>query len=134
MALTPFPSSVGWDKIRTHDLPIVNLVCYPLDQAFAQLLMKLWWRTWNWTCNFLLIPCNVFPKVKEVLKLIWRNQMTKSFHLILFQKLLSKVLCYNFCFGKMITELHKIYRVEFNKNDCKFHKFLNQNFNEFVEF
>jgi len=35
MALTPFPSSVGWDKIRTHDLLIVNLVCYPLDQAFA---------------------------------------------------------------------------------------------------
>jgi len=35
MALTPFPSSVGY-KIWTHDLSIiVNLVCYPLDQAFA---------------------------------------------------------------------------------------------------
>jgi len=27
--------SVGWDKIRTHDLLIVNLFCIPLDQAFA---------------------------------------------------------------------------------------------------
>jgi len=35
IALTPFPSSVGWDKIQTHNLSIVNLVCYPLDQAFA---------------------------------------------------------------------------------------------------
>jgi len=25
-----------WDEIRTHDLFIVNLVCYPLDQAFAR--------------------------------------------------------------------------------------------------
>jgi len=37
MVLTPFPSSIGWDKIRTHNLLIVNLVCYPLDQAFALL-------------------------------------------------------------------------------------------------
>ncbi len=35
MALTPFPSSVGWDVIRTHDLLVINLVCYPLDQSFA---------------------------------------------------------------------------------------------------
>jgi len=35
MALTPFPSSVGWYKIQpTHYLSIMNLVCYPLDQAF----------------------------------------------------------------------------------------------------
>ncbi len=41
MALTPFPSSVGWDKIRTHGLSIVNLVCYPLDQAFAHQMKSL---------------------------------------------------------------------------------------------
>jgi len=35
MDLTPFPSSVGWYKIWAHDLSIVNLVRYPLDQAFA---------------------------------------------------------------------------------------------------
>jgi len=35
MALTPFPFSVGWDKIRTHDRVIMNLLCYPLDQTFA---------------------------------------------------------------------------------------------------
>jgi len=29
---------IGWDKIWTHDLSIVNLVCYPLDQAFALIL------------------------------------------------------------------------------------------------
>ncbi len=33
MALTPFPSSVGWDKIQTHDLLIASLVCYPLEQG-----------------------------------------------------------------------------------------------------
>jgi len=38
MALTPFPSSLGWDNIRTHDLSIMNLVCYPLDQAFKKAL------------------------------------------------------------------------------------------------
>jgi len=35
MALTLFPSSVGWDEIQTHDLSIMNPVCYPLDQTFA---------------------------------------------------------------------------------------------------
>jgi len=35
MALTPFPSSVGWDKMQTLNLSIVNLVCYPQDQTFA---------------------------------------------------------------------------------------------------
>jgi len=35
MALTPFPSSLEWDEIRTHNLSTTNLVCYPLDQAFA---------------------------------------------------------------------------------------------------
>ncbi len=35
IALTPFPSSVVWDEIRTHNLLIINLVSYPLDQNFA---------------------------------------------------------------------------------------------------
>ncbi len=35
LALTPFPSSVGWDEIWTHNLLIMNLVCYPPDQTFA---------------------------------------------------------------------------------------------------
>jgi len=34
-ALKPFPSSVGWGEIWTHEPLIVNLVRYPLDQAFA---------------------------------------------------------------------------------------------------
>ncbi len=41
MDLTPFPSSVGWDKIQTHNLLIVNLACYQLDQAFAPALISL---------------------------------------------------------------------------------------------
>jgi len=39
MALTPFPSSVGLGKIRIQDLLIVNLLRYPLDQAFAHILV-----------------------------------------------------------------------------------------------
>jgi len=35
MALTLFPSSVGRDKIQTHDLLIMNIVYYPQDQTFA---------------------------------------------------------------------------------------------------
>ncbi len=35
MALTLIPSWVGWVEIWTHDLLIMNLVCYPLDQPFA---------------------------------------------------------------------------------------------------
>jgi len=41
MAFTPFPSSVGWDKIQTHGHSIVNLVCYPLDQAFDYFGIRL---------------------------------------------------------------------------------------------
>ncbi len=58
MVLTPFPSKIGWDKIWTHYLSIVNLVCYPLDQAFAQwvsLSCFLVWPfcTWigDWNCR-----------------------------------------------------------------------------------
>jgi len=35
MVLTPFPSSIVLDKIRTHDLSIVSQVCLPLDRTFA---------------------------------------------------------------------------------------------------
>ena len=35
MALTPLPFSVRWDKILTHDLLIMSLAYYPLDQIFA---------------------------------------------------------------------------------------------------
>ena len=41
MSLTPFLSSVGWDKIWTHNLLIVSLVCYPLDRTFALNLIQL---------------------------------------------------------------------------------------------
>ena len=41
MALTPFPSSLGWYQIRTHDLLIVSLVCYLLDRTLA-LLSLIW--------------------------------------------------------------------------------------------
>ncbi len=34
MALTTFPSYVGWDKIWTHDLLIMNLALYPIEQSF----------------------------------------------------------------------------------------------------
>ena len=30
-----FPSTIGWDAIRTHDLSIASQVCYPLDRTFA---------------------------------------------------------------------------------------------------
>jgi len=40
MALTPFPSSVGRDEIQTHDLSIINLVCYPQDQTFALFFLQ----------------------------------------------------------------------------------------------
>jgi len=33
MALTPLPSSIGWD--RTHNLPIVSQSALPLDHSFA---------------------------------------------------------------------------------------------------
>ena len=35
IALTQFLSNVGWDKIQTHDLFIVNLVCYRLEMDFC---------------------------------------------------------------------------------------------------
>jgi len=38
MDLRPFPSSVWWDEIWTHNISIVNLVCYPLDQAFNHIV------------------------------------------------------------------------------------------------
>ena len=44
MALTPFPSSLGWYQIRTHDLLIVSLVCYLLDRTLA--LLSLVWLLW----------------------------------------------------------------------------------------
>ncbi len=41
IGLTPFTSSVGWYKIRTHDPLIINLVRYPLGQIFALSYTKL---------------------------------------------------------------------------------------------
>jgi len=41
MALTLFSSSVGWDEIRTYDLLIMILICYSLDQTFAQFSYSL---------------------------------------------------------------------------------------------
>jgi hypothetical protein len=35
MALTPFPSIMVLDEIRTHDLPIVSQVRKPLERTFA---------------------------------------------------------------------------------------------------
>jgi len=39
MALTPLPSSIGWDQ--THDLPIVGRVLYRWTIAFAIITTKL---------------------------------------------------------------------------------------------
>ncbi len=41
MALTPFPSSIVLDEIRTHNLPIVSQVRYELDRTFALLVFFL---------------------------------------------------------------------------------------------
>ncbi len=35
MALTPLPSSIGLNRDRTHDLPIVSRVLYRYTTAFA---------------------------------------------------------------------------------------------------
>jgi len=71
MVFTPFRSSIGWDKIRTLDLLVMNLVCYPLDQAFAHfpyisLLFKLlpsppmnkllFWLRWPKRASVFYVP------------------------------------------------------------------------------
>jgi len=48
MALTPFPSSVVWDKIWTHDPSIMNLVCYPLDQAWPLCRQSFFYKIDSW--------------------------------------------------------------------------------------
>ena len=81
MALIPFPSSVGWDKIRTHDLSIMTIVCYSLDQAYASQILQLKCESLPWTyteqsmVNFLSHFCALFnwfvgswASVKNLLK------------------------------------------------------------------
>ena len=65
MALRPFSSNFGCDKIQTQDPPIVSLVCYPLDQTFAFVYKKK-----SLTINFEL-AC----KELEILKKVSRSQV-----------------------------------------------------------
>ncbi len=86
MALTPFPSSVGWDNIGTHDLLIENLVCYPLDQAFAQncnILSIIFFYDLDHCLNCKLLnqagSSQVFAPVRARMVLSYKNYKNKFF-------------------------------------------------------
>ena len=66
---TSFPSSIGKDEFRTHDLTIVSLVRYPLDRTFAlkltdigQLSLSPFWAFANLTNSLKKAECKrCFP-------------------------------------------------------------------------
>ena len=66
-ALTPFPSSVGWDEIRTHHLSIVSLVQCPLDRNFAKCKQTL-------LLHFRAFDQNLSPKGNHKLFSITKNR------------------------------------------------------------